>query len=637
MKRIVIGTAGHIDHGKTSLVRAMTGIDTDRLKEEKKRGISIELGFAPLKLPNGQLAGIVDVPGHERFIRQMLAGAFGVDLVLLIIAADEGVMPQTREHLDIIQLLGIEQGIVVLTKKDLIDEEWLMMVEEDVKDYLKETDAAQWPIVPVSSVTGENISKLLQMIVDISADVQERPSLGKVRLPIDRVFTMTGFGTVVTGTLWSGQIGLNDSLQVLPWEKTVRVRTLQVHNSKVDKALAGQRVAVNLQGIEVHEIRRGNVLVTPGFLQTSYRINANLRLLKSSPRPLRNWARIRFHLGTDEAMGRLVLLDRDELQPGESGYVQLVLEKPVVSAKNDRFVVRFYSPVTTIGGGIVIDPSPPKQKRFNEDVLKQMVIQEEGSLQEVVLQELEKHPLTAKDPGEIAKAAGASLEDTEASLAELMEQEEIFKINVDSKSYFICAIGMDQVISRITGVLEEYRVKYPLRKGILREELRTRYFKEYPTKLFNALLGVIAEKGFVFLTSTHVQISGDPIQIGENTQAAIRSVMDLLNQEPLSPPGINELQELILSRKEDPVELIAYLEGQDQIVKVAEGMYFSRTALDDARGKLDQHFASQSELSLGQARDIWNSSRKYTLPILEYFDRIRYTKRMGDNRVRFGK
>ncbi|MGE5415392.1 MAG: selenocysteine-specific translation elongation factor [Acidobacteriota bacterium] len=637
MKRIVIGTAGHIDHGKTSLVRAMTGIDTDRLKEEKKRGISIELGFAPLKLPNGEQAGIVDVPGHERFIRQMLAGAFGVDLVLLIIAADEGVMPQTREHLDIIQLLGIEQGIVVLTKKDLIDEEWLMMVEEDVKEYLKETDAAQWPIVPVSSVTGENITELLQMIVEISAEVQERPSLGKVRMPIDRVFTMTGFGTVVTGTLWSGQISLNDSLQVLPWEKTARVRTLQVHNSKVDKALAGQRVAVNLQGIEVHEIRRGNVLVTPGYLQTSYRINANLRLLKSSPRPLRNWARIRFHLGTDEAMGRVVLLDRDELQPGESGYVQLVLEKPVVSAKNDRFVVRFYSPVTTIGGGVVIDPSPPKQKRFNEDVLKQMVIQEEGSLKEVVLQELERHPLMAKEPNEIAKAAGASLEEVGAALAELVEEEEIYKIMVDTKSYSICAIGMDQVISKITGVLEEYRNKYPLRKGIAREELRTRYFKEYPTKLFNALLGALAERGFVYLTSTHVQLSGEPIQIGENAQSAIRSVMDILNQEPLSPPGIKELQELISSKKEDPVELIAYLEDQEQIVKVAEGMYFSRTALDDARGKLDQHFTSQPELSLGQARDIWNSSRKYTLPILEYFDRIRYTKRMGDNRVRFGK
>ena len=348
MKRLIIGTAGHIDHGKTTLVKRLTGIETDRLKEEKQRGISIELGFAPFTLPSGQKAAIVDVPGHERFIRHMLAGAFGIDMVLFTIAADEGVMPQTREHADIIEMLGVDKGIVVITKKDMVDEEWLMLVEDDIRQYIEGGILKGAPIVAVSAVTGEGIPELLDTIEKVAESVVEKPILGYARLPIDRVFTIAGFGTVVTGTLWSGQIKVGDTLELMPVQKMVKVRTLQVHNEKVPTAYAGQRVAVNLQGIEVGDIKRGYLLADSGYLTPSHRVDTKLRLLSSSSRTLRNWNRVRFHLGTDEVLGRVVLLDRDELLPGEETFVQIVMEKPVVAYKGDPFVIRYYSPVDTI-------------------------------------------------------------------------------------------------------------------------------------------------------------------------------------------------------------------------------------------------------------------------------------------------
>jgi len=634
MKRLIIGTAGHIDHGKTALVRAMTGVDTDRLKEEKKRGISIELGFAPLTLPSGQRAGIVDVPGHERFVRQMLAGAFGMDLVLLIIAADEGIMPQTREHLDIIRLLGINQGIVVITKKDLVDEEWLMMVEDDIREYVADTELKEWPIIAVSSTTGEGIPELLNLIEEMSAQVQEKSALGPVRLPIDRVFTMTGFGTVVTGTLWSGRIRLNDSLQILPQDIPVRVRTLHVHNQKVEEALAGQRVAVNLQGVDTSDIHRGNVLVAPGFLRPTYRISGNLHLLKNSPRPLKNWARVRFHLGTDECLGRVVLLEHDELQPGEHGYVQIVMEEPVVCTKGDRFVIRFYSPVTTIGGGVVIDPHPPKQKRFNEAVLEEMAVKEEGDLEEVALQELNKYPDRIISLEDLAAAINHNPAETRDVLSKLCEQGFIEHLKVENNDYYISSLGVDHTIQNIHRMLEDWHKKYPLRPGFPREELRSRYFKQYPVKVFNAVISLLEAKGELSADAKHVRLPGAPTEPDRDAAKAIEEVMAMLNKNPLAPPGLKEIQEGIADSPYDPAEIIAYLEDSGQIVKVAEGVYYSRSGVDLAWSRLNEHFNEKKELSLAEARDIWETSRKYTLPLLEYFDRIKYTKRIGDNRIR---
>ncbi|MGE5372949.1 MAG: selenocysteine-specific translation elongation factor [Solirubrobacterales bacterium] len=638
MNRVVIGTAGHIDHGKTSLVRAMTGIDTDRLKEEKKRGISIELGFAPLKLPNGQLAAIVDVPGHERFIRQMLAGASGMDLVLLIIAADEGVMPQTREHLDILQLLGVNRGIIVITKQDLVDEEWLMLVEEDIREYVKDSTARDWPLVAVSSATGTNIDVLMNMIVDQVAGISEKSAVGQVRMPIDRVFTMTGFGTVVTGTLWSGKIRLGDILQLQPEDRQVRVRTLQVHNAKVEEALAGQRVAVNLQGIEVAEIRRGNVLVSPKYLTPSYRVNAALQLLPSAQRPLKNWARIRFHLGTDEAMGRVVLLEHEELNPGDRGYVQLVLEKPIVSAKNDRYVLRYYSPVTTIGGGVILDPNPPKQKRFNEAVLHQIAVQEEGTPEELLLQTLEKDAGKLFTPEEAAAVIETGPEETKSLVEDLIGAGAVTRVVVENRECFMSTIGFDAKSDGLIKALKDLYARYPLRKGLPREEVRSRLFKDYPPKHFNALIARLVETGGFAAEGAFITIPGRELMIDAATGAALTRVRELFRADPMSPPVDKDLSEAMAGIKPDLLdEILGYLEENGELVKIIEGMYFARTALEEARARMDDHFARESELSLAQARDLWGNSRKYALPMLEYFDRMKYTRRVGDNRVKMAK
>jgi selenocysteine-specific elongation factor len=485
MKRLILGTAGHIDHGKTTLVKALTGIETDRLKEEKQRGISIELGFAPFVLPDGQKAAIVDVPGHERFIRHMLAGAFGIDLVMLVIAADEGVMAQTREHMDIIELLGVKSGIIALTKKDMVDDEWLMLVEEEVREYLSATILADAAIIPVSAVSGEGIPELLQEIQKVAEGIKERPVYGKARLPVDRVFTKAGFGTVVTGTLWSGQIETGETLELLPSGKKVKIRTLQVHNDKVDKAYAGQRVAVNLQGVDIADIERGNWLSTPAYLTPTYRMDARLRILSSSSRVLKNWNRIRFHLGTDETMARVVLLDGDELHPGQEGYVQIVMEKPVVGHKGDPFVIRYYSPVSTIGGGTIIDANASKQKRFREETLNQLIVKEEGNLSEMILYELEANPQDVISVDELARRLGNDEDRIRQELGQMSIENKVVELKKDE---YMSTFGLGQLADKIIMALQEYHLKYPLRQGPSREEIRSRFSKNVNSKTFNLIL-----------------------------------------------------------------------------------------------------------------------------------------------------
>ena len=635
MQRIIIGTAGHIDHGKTTLVKAMTGVDTDRLKEEKQRGISIELGFAPLDFPNGQRAGLVDVPGHERFIRQMLAGASGIDMVILVVAADEGVMPQTREHMDIIELLGIDRGVVAITKKDLVEEDWLMLVEEEVREYLEKTVLKGAPVIPVSALTGEGIPELVKTLQEMAEQIPGKPAAGKVRLPIDRVFTMTGFGTVVTGTLWSGEIKVGDTLEILPSLKQVRVRNLQVHGQKVEKALAGQRVAANLQGVEVEEIRRGYVLATPGFLQPSYRVDTVFRLLTSSPWRLKNWTRIRFHLGTDEALGRIVLLDRDELAPGEEAYAQIVMEKPVVAYQQDRFVARFYSPVTTIGGGKIIDPHPPKQKRFREDVLAMLAVKEEGSVLEIIAQELESNSDAVLSVTDIAREVGEDEQLISQNLAVLLEQGRIATVEVEGKRYHISCQRLEQLENRTRQLLADFHSRYPLRKGYSREELRTKLFKTYSSKIAGGLLGLLEQRGVIKTEGNYVALPEHRPSPSPAQENAVRLIMQEMNKQPFFPPGSNELLDLTGLEVEDFNEILSYLLEQGRLVKVAENTYFSAEAIEKGKALLEEYFRTNRELGLATARDLFNSSRKYTLPLMEYYDRIRFTKRVGDVRVRF--
>lgn len=636
MKRLIIGTAGHIDHGKTTLVKALTGRETDRLKEEKQRGISIELGFAPFALPSGQLAAIVDVPGHERFIRHMLAGAFGIDMVLFTIAADEGVMPQTREHMDIIELLGVKQGIVVLTKKDMVDEEWLLLMEEEVREYLARGPLKDAPILSVSAITGDGIPELLDTIERVAAAVTEKSSFGYARLPIDRVFTISGFGTVVTGTLWSGQLNVGDTLELMPVQKPVKIRTLQVHNEKVPTAYAGQRVAVNLQGIELAEIKRGYLLASPGYLTPSHRVDAKLRLLSDSPRTLRNYNRVRFHLGTDESLGRVFLLDRDELLPGEEGYVQIAMEKPIVAYKGDPFVVRYYSPVHTIGGGTVIDPVAPKQKRFREDVLEAMAIKEEGSLYDLLLRELENSDWQPLSADALAKATGSDAAAIADALQQLADDDLIVDLSGRGEQY-ISRRGLRGIRERIKTTIEQQQEQYPLRCAFPREELRSRYYKTLNAKAFNQLLRFMEEEGQIVSQDTLVRLPDGAPRIDAATQRQLDDIVARLDtgDARFSPPSADELAAALALPEADLNELLNYLTEQGQIIKAADKVWFSAAAVQEAKQRMEKYFATEKELTMATARDLLGSSRKYVLPLIEYLDRTRFTRRVGDVRMRY--
>ncbi|HHW60906.1 MAG TPA: selenocysteine-specific translation elongation factor, partial [Syntrophomonadaceae bacterium] len=609
MKRLIIGTAGHIDHGKTTLVRALTGANTDRLQEEKKRGISIELGFAPFTLPNGQQAAIVDVPGHERFVRHMMAGAFGIDMVLFTIAADEGVMPQTREHMDIIELLGVDQGVVVITKKDIVDEEWLLLMEEEVQEYIDQSILKGAPILSVSSVTGEGIPELLQTIVEVADTTHEKPVFGPARLPIDRVFTIAGFGTVVTGTLWSGQLKIGDTVELMPIQRQVRIRNLQVHNEKVEQALAGQRVAVNLQGIEVADIKRGYVLSTPGQLTPSYRVDTRLHLLPGSPRELENWNRIRFHLGTDETLGRVVLLDRDELLPGEEAYAQIVMEKPVVACKGDPFIIRYYSPVTTIGGGSIIDPVAPRQKRFREEILNELAVKEEGSLSDVILHELEAAGIELLTLDELSRRTGASQSEVKEQIAVLLKQEQAIEIS-SKGSYYFSSLALEQIYEQMQAVMQDYLNKYPLRQGYPKEDMRSRHFKQLNSKEFNAIIKFMEEKKMLTSNNNMLAPADYTPRPGKKQQEALQQIQSQLKKQLFNPPSVEEISQELGLEAEEARELFAYLLDQGQAIKAGDSMLFSMEAVEEGQKLLNDYFAQEKELTLADFRDLLNTTRK---------------------------
>ncbi|SHK12480.1 selenocysteine-specific translation elongation factor [Desulforamulus aeronauticus] len=633
MKHIVIGTAGHVDHGKTLLIKTLTGMDTDRLKEEKERGISIELGFAELKLPSGKQAGIVDVPGHERFIKNMLAGVGGIDLVMLVIAADEGVMPQTREHVDIIQLLQVKKGIVVLTKVDLVDEDWLELVTEEVREYLQGTSLRGAPIIPVSSTTKQGIPELLKTIDQFVEDTEERVSIGKLRLPVDRVFSVTGFGTVVTGTLLSGRISLGDTVEITPQGLTSRIRSLQVHGKKVEQARAGQRTAVNLTGVEVEEVHRGNVLVTPGSVDPSHRMDVRLLLLESAAKPLKNRARVRLYLGTDEILGRVRLLDREELGPGEEIYAQLELEEQAVAGKGDRFVIRSYSPMRTIGGGTVIDANAAKHKRYRPEVLEALATKEMGSPEELIAQFLAGKQGLFSDE-DIATGIGLALGEVNVSVQKLVEDQQIKRIVSEKKDLFASWQVYEDWGKNIQQLAKQYHLEYPLREGFPKEEMRSRKFSFINSKSFQYLLQSLAAEGYIKLSDKTLAHPSVNEELPEVYQKTVNSLLAIVQQGGFQPPS---WQEIIKSNKikvTEAQEYLQYLLRTEKLVKLAdEELFFAAEHYREAKQMIIGYLSQNRELSVAQTRDLLNTSRKYILPLLETLDRERVTRRVGDNRV----
>lgn len=633
---VIVGTAGHVDHGKTVLVRALAGVDTDRLKEEKERGISIELGFAPLTLPNGQTVGLVDVPGHERFIRQMLAGAGGIDLVMLVIAADEGVMPQTREHLAIIDLLQVQRGIIVLTKTDLVEEEWLELVEEDVRQAVTGSVLQDAPMVAVSAVSGQGLDHLLALLAEQAEAVNPRESNGPARLPIDRVFTMKGFGTIITGTLWSGTLKQEQVAEIMPQGIAARVRQMQIHNRQVKQAFAGQRVACNLAGVEVSQIPRGSVLTQTGAFRPTRRLDVRLKLLSSVAMEVRHLQRVRFYLGTAEVMGRVMLLDRDKLQPGEEALAQLALEESVVAARFDRFVLRSYSPITTIGGGLIFDPYALKHKRHRESVMAELETKLAATPEERVLQLLEKKS-SGLSTSKLSLLTGLEPEEIENVIGELTNAKQVLAINFEGGKYLVTSVQVSEWLENAKKIIGEYHRTYPLRRGIPREELRSRRFPNLPPRVFYALLEHWQKAQELQDSGGQVALYGyHPIPSTKQKQM-VQAITVAFQQAKWQPPTMSEFLRSLKLTDEEGQELVHFLVQEGKLDRIAEDLYFSREALDQAKEKVAALIRSNGGIELGAVRDALDSSRKFVLPLLEYLDQTRFTRRVGDKRVLFGE
>ncbi len=622
----IIGTAGHVDHGKTALIRALTGTETDRLREEQKRGISIALGFARLDLGHGQAAGVVDVPGHEKFIPQMLSGIAGIDLVLLLVDANEGVMPQTREHLEIMELLQVRNGILVISKADLVEEDWLDIVEEEVRDQVAGTFLAKAPCCRVSALKGTGLEELRQVIRDQLAKVPARDASGAVRLPVDRCFSVSGFGTVITGTLNSGTIRGGDSLEILPAGITARVREVQVHDQPVDAAFAGQRVAINLSGVSRDQIPRGSVVGTPGLFRSTERLDVRVSLLETAPRAIKFRDPVHLHLGTGRAVARVVLLDREELVPGQEAYVQLALDQPLLAHRGDRFIIRSYSPMITVGGGVVIDSEPQKHKRFRPEIIKRLHDLSAGDLG-FWLQKLEE--LQVARLKELEKQTGTGREQLLAGLQQLADAGEAVLL----ADQWVPAALVRSWRQQLPALVKDYQARNHLLHGIPKATLQARVSDKLVAKSFDVLLqdliaeGVLVQKSDLLATPDWTPVPSDA------EQADLERIVALLKTESF---GVKNNREIFLQLNipNDNIEsYLTFLALEGQIVRLNQESTLAYHVYHQAEQQLLALLGRQEAFTLAEFRDAIGSGRKLTQALLEYFDARKYTRRSGDQRV----
>jgi selenocysteine-specific elongation factor len=630
MKQIVLGTAGHIDHGKTSLIKALTGIDTDRLKEEKERGITIELGFAHMELPEGQLLGIVDVPGHEKFIKNMVAGATGIDLVALIIAADEGVMPQTKEHLEICQLLEVKHGLVILTKIDMVEPDWLELVREDVASFLTDTFLSNAPIVEVSSVTGEGLKELVKVIDTLVQKAPERDIGNFFRLPIDRVFTMKGFGTVITGTAISGRIQTGDEVTIYPQGLSSRIRGIQVHNREVNQVREGLRTAINLQGVEKAQIQRGNVLAAKDSLRSTYMVDVLLELLPSAPRKLKNRAKVRFHTGTAEIISTVILLDRDELKEGDSCFAQIRFEQPTAVLPKDRYVLRSYSPVRAIGGGEILNALPPKKKRFSEAALTELRLLNTGNLNEITEQLVYMRRFKGLEERELPFLTNVSKNRLDEILKGLLAQKRIAQYDKE-RGIFIHTDLLRKARDEIMIILTNYHQKFPLKVGLPKEELRSRTSGSSNQKLFNYMVNQLTREEIIVQEKEALRLIEHKVTLAHDQEKVRHQIEEIYLKSGLKPPYFKQVKDRFPGNTGTDVLQVMVKDGL--LIKVKEDLYFHKKAMEDLKNKLIAFLKERGEISTPQFKDMTGVSRKYTIPLIEYFDRSQLTVRVGDNRV----
>ena len=623
----IVGTAGHIDHGKTALVRRLTGIDTDRLPEEKARGISIDLGFAPLVTPSGVRVGLVDVPGHERFIKNMLAGVGGIDLVLMVIAADEGAMPQTREHLAIVQLLGISRAIVVLTKADLVEPEWLEMVRRDVTALLAPTPWAGAPILEFSSVDGRGQAELLAAMDRALADLPDRGTEQPARLPVDRTFVVEGFGTVVTGTLWRGSVSTGDSLEVLPEGLATRARRVQVHGATVETARAGQRTAIALHGLDRDQVGRGCWVVAPDSLRASRILDVRFELLPDVPKAWPAQARIRFHLGAGEHIGRLVLLEGDSLAPGQSALAQLRLETPTVPARGDRFVIRSYSPSRTVGGGSVIEPVASRRRRHAE--LKALAVHESGSLEARVLHRLESETAPCGTAA-LAKALSEPEEQVDAALRGLSGEGDVTAVG----GGWLATPRWEAALDTLEHAVSDYADKNPSRYGIPKGELKSALMGQLGPALFNLAFDDLLGREALAMRGERVRPAARPWEPPPQTMKALDGVVAQLEAAGLAVPENATWQAKLGREAADVLSLGLFLQ---RLVRVSQDLTYTTRQLEDLRARLARHFAKSPTLAVTDFKDLAGVSRKYAVPLLEHSDRAGWTVRVGDQRKAGGR
>jgi selenocysteine-specific elongation factor len=633
LRSFIIGTAGHIDHGKTQLIKALTGVDTDRLKEEKERGISIELGFAEFPLPDGTVAGVVDVPGHEHFVKNMLAGATGFDLVLLVVAADDGVMPQTREHLAIIDLLDVREGLVVITKADLVDEEMIELVKEEVAEVLKGTTLEGTEILVTSTVTGEGLDEVVNAIVRAAERVRVRQTEGPFRLPIDRVFTLKGIGTVVTGTLWEGSISDGEVAVLLPSNREVRVRNVQVHGRDVERALAGQRVALNLPGISTEEIERGDVVISPGHLSPTFMVDVRLHLIKEAPRPLKNRSRIRFHHATREVLGRVVLLqEKEELEPGESCYAQMRLESPVVAKYGDNFILRSYSPVTTIGGGTILNSHAQKHRRINPQLMQALKLRESGVPERLLLLIFKESPLPRSEE-ELIRESEIPRSTVKEVISRMLQEGTLVKIQVEQRWKVLPSELIKDYEQRIWQLLEGYHQSHPREIGMEKEALRSRLGKHLTPGDFDGIMRYFLERDLFELKEGKVCIKGRGRSLTKEEQEEKKKLIEQITSAGFSPPFVKELAERHGLDARKVRDYINILLEEGAIEQVNPEFFLARGKLKEAEEKIRSFITERGRLEVKDLKEMLGISRKYSIPLLEYFDRIKVTRREGDFRV----
>ena len=619
---VIIGTAGHIDHGKTTLIKALSGIETDTTLEEKERGMSINLGFAYFDLPSGKRCGVVDVPGHEKFIKNMLAGVSGINLVLLLVDSREGIMPQTKEHIDILTLLGIENYIIVMTKIDLVEEEYRELVKEDIREFTKGSALENAPIIEVDSISRKGIDVLLDTIDKKTNDIEAKNIEKNARLNVDRSFQVKGFGTVVTGTLTEGSISVGDELVIYPKEVKAKVRNIQVHSQDVDKAYAGQRTAINLSNIKFDDVKRGDTLATAGSLVKTYMLDSEIKLINDDRANLELWDRVRIYVGTVEVMARVVPLGTESIKPGESGFVQLRLEEEIAVKNYDKFIIRTYSPMVTIGGGVILDASPRKHSRFNEEILEKLKIQLEGNSGDLIQNYLLSHSNYIVSKKDIIKDLQLSEGEAATELDELVTSGNTFETNLG----YIHKKKYDEVLEKLKKLLADYHKRYKLKVGIPKVEIISKFklSQKEVLELIELFIknnevrlegNLVAEKDFV--------VNYDKKQLAEKA----RIEKELLNGG-FTPPTIKELTNGVKAS----VELLDSL-VDNTIIRLDADLVLHRDVLTKAIEKVNEHFKNAEKMTLAEFRDITGSSRKYSMAILEYIDKLGITRRVENYRV----